>query len=243
MRGLIQDDAALAANAYLAWWSLAGVDSAIGEERVDWLRPVRAPEPAIATTLAKPPEAQRPATLDAFHLWLAKDDCQPESRWMPGRAILPQGRANARLMVITDMPDPDDMTTGALFSDRAGALFDAMLRAMGMTRDDIYLTGTALVRPPGGLLDANDMAKLVDRMRAQVAMVRPAKLLLLGDRTARALLPTGDGMARDGLRSFNHDGGTVPIAATFHPRLLLTQSAAKAECWRTLQYLIEDNAP
>lgn len=243
MRGLLQDNMALAADAYLAWWSLAGVDCAMGEEPVDWLRPVRTPEPSInMPPLAAPAPAQRPATLDAFHLWLAKDDSHPESHWVPGRAILPTGTADARLMVITDMPDPADMSAGILFADRAGALFDAMLRAIDLTRDDIYLTAMALARPPGGLLDADDTTRLVERMRAQVALVRPARLLLLGDRTARAFLPTGDSAPHNGLRSFNHEGGTVPIVATFHPRLLLTQPAAKAECWRTLQSLIEEKA-
>lgn len=242
MRGLLQNEAALTADAYLAWWSLAGVDCAIGEEPVDWLRPVRAPQPAISTPLAAPAPAQRPTTLDAFHLWLAKDDNHPESHWAPGRAILPTGAAGARLMVITDMPDPADMNAGALFADRAGVLFDAMLRAIGLTRDDIYLTAMALARPPGGLLDADDTTRLVERMRAQVALARPGRLLLLGDRTIRAFLPTDDSDPRDGLRSFNHEGGTMPVAATFHPRLLLTQPAAKAECWRTLQCMIEDKA-
>lgn len=242
MRGLLQNEAALAADAYLAWWSLAGVDCAIGEEPVDWLRPVRAPQPTISAPIAAPTPAQRPATLDAFHFWLAKDDSHPESNWAPGRAILPTGAAGARLMVITDMPDPADMSAGALFADRAGALFDAMLRAIDLTRDDIYLTAMALARPPGGLLDADDSVRLVDRMRVQVALARPARLLLLGDRTIRAFFPADDSSPRDGLHSFNHEEGTVPFAATFHPRLLLTQPAAKAECWRTLQSLIEDKA-
>lgn len=242
MRGLLQNETALAADAYLAWWSLAGVDCAIGEEPVDWLRPARALEPSITMPLAAPAPAPRPATLDAFHLWLAKDDSHPESHWAPGRAILPTGAEGARLMVITDMPDPADMSAGALFADRAGALFDAMLRAIGLTRDDIYLTAMALARPPGGLLDADDTTRLVERMRAQVALARPARLLLLGDRTIRAFLPTDDSRQPNSLQLFNHEGGTVPVAATFHPRLLLTQSAAKAECWRTLQCLIEDKA-
>lgn len=242
MRGLLMDDAAMSAAAYLAWWSLAGVDCAIGEDPVDWLRPVHAPMPSIAVQPPAPQE-QRPATLDAFHLWLAKDQSHPESRWMPGRAILPTGGANARLMVITDMPDPADMAAGVLFADQAGALFDAILRAMGLAREDIYLTAMALARPPGGLLETGDVAQLVERMRAQVALARPARLLLLGDRTARAFLPTGDNVSPDGLRNFNHNGGIVPVAATFHPRLLLTQPAAKAVCWRTLQYLIEEKTP
>lgn len=245
MRGSISEHAALAADAYLAWWSLAGLDCAIGETPVDWLRPVR-PLPSAANDAplqAQAAAAQpvaRPATLDAFHQWLATDAAHPESRWAPGRAILPSGVAGARLMILTDMPDPADMGAGLLFADRTGALLDAMLRAIGLGRDDVYLAAMAMARPPGGLIDAADTLHLIDRMRAQVALARPARLLLLGDRTIRAFLPTGDGGSADALRPFNHEGGTVPVTATFHPRLLLTQPAAKAECWRALQSLIED---
>lgn len=240
MRGSLSEHAALSADAYLAWWSLAGVDCAVGESPIDWLRAAR---PAVVPPVAEPraPLAPaRPATLDAFHHWLATDASQPESRWSPGRAIMPAGRAAARLMVVTDMPDPADMQAGTLFADRTGLLLDAMLRAIGLDRDSVYLTAMALARPPGGLIDAADTAHLVDRMRAQVSLVGPARLLLLGDRTIRALLPTGHDDGPHALRLFNHEGGTVPAAATFHPRLLMTQPAAKAECWRALQSLIED---
>src|SRR3546814_2457178 len=62
-------------------------------------------------------------------------------------------------------------------------------------------------------------------MRTYVMLAAPRRLLLLGDRTIRALLPAAD----SGSRVFNHDGGTLPVFATFHPRLLLGQPAAKAE--------------
>jgi DNA polymerase len=90
------------------------------------------------------------------------------------------------------------------------------------------------------MLDAQDMEALATRMRTQIALAAPRRLLLLGDRTIRALWPTDGSAPATSLRAFNHDGGTVPAVATFHPRLLLQQPAAKAECWRTLQSLIED---
>ena len=118
-----------------------------------------------------------------------------------------------------------------------------MLRAIGLGRADVYITPLFFARPPGGMVEAGDLAIAAARMRTHVHLARPRRLLLLGDRTNRALLDADGGTAADSLQDFNHDGGTIPAVATFHPRLLLTQPAAKAQCWRALQSLIEEDRP
>ncbi len=148
-------------------------------------------------------------------------------------------------MVIADMPDPEDGDAGQLFSGDAGHLFDAMMRAIGLSRADLYLCTLATARPAGGLFSPADSAQLAFRMRRQIALVQPKRLLLLGDKTNRALLSAND-MANPvrsakSLHALNHEGGIVDAVATFHPRLLLRQPAAKAESWRALQNLIEGN--
>ncbi|KEQ53473.1 uracil-DNA glycosylase family protein [Sphingobium chlorophenolicum] len=237
MRGLLRENAADAANAFMAWWNLAGVDCAVGEEPVDWLRPAQTPaRPAISVGDDGPVPAHapaKPASFATFLTWLSEDAVQPEQRW-PGAMILPEGPAEAPLMVITDMPDPADVAAGTLLSDRAGQLFDGMLRAIGLKRADIHLASLFLSRPPGAMVEASDLAAAAARMRTHVMLAAPRRLLLLGDRTIRSLLPDA------GSRIFNHDSGTLPAFATFHPRLLLGQPAAKAECWRVLQGLIEE---
>lgn len=248
MRGSVQDDMAAAADAFVAWWALAGVDSAVDEAPVNWLRAVpmqtrRTGEPLPAAPAPAALTLDEPTTLDAFHRWLIADPAQPERRW-PGTPILPTGPVEAPLMIVTDMPDTADVAAGALLSDRAGTLFDAMLHAIGFRRSDIYLASLFLSRPPGGMVDTADLDHAATRMAAHVALAAPSRLLILGDRTVRALLPTNDDRIGvtddDGLRVFNHKGGNVSAIASFHPRLLLTQPAAKAECWRVLQRLIEE---
>ncbi|NWK98216.1 uracil-DNA glycosylase [Sphingobium lactosutens] len=236
----MQDNAALSADAYLAWWQLAGVDSAVAEGPCDWLRPisaaVSAPQPVETLASAKPQDLQ------AFHLWLESESVHPERRWST-RPIYPAGAVDSPLMIVTDMPDPADVETGALLADRAGVLFDAMLRAIGVDRTQAYIASLFFARPPGGMVEAADLEAAAARMRTQIHLARPRRLLLLGDRTIRALMPADIAMPANSLRNFNHDGGTVPAVATFHPRLLLSQPAAKAECWRALQSLIEEYRP
>ncbi|WP_150291376.1 uracil-DNA glycosylase family protein [Sphingobium estronivorans] len=234
MRGSLLENEAETADAYLAWWNLAGVDCAVGEMPTNWLRPAPAQiQPLDAAP--ESPDQPRPQSFDAFLTWLAEDAGQPERRW-PGAPIVPTGPVNAPLMIVTDMPDPADIGTGRLLADRAGELFDAMLRAIGLTRQEVHLASLLLSRPPGGMVEASDLTAAAARMRTHVMLAAPQRLLLLGDRTIRALMSQDEHR----LPIFNHDGGTMPAFATFHPRLLLGQPAAKAECWRILQSLVEE---
>jgi DNA polymerase len=216
---------------------MAGVDCATDEAPVDWLRPVTA-SPSPSPFPATAPSA-KPATLEEFRTWLTQSPDQPERRW-PGTLILPQGQAKSPVMVITDMPDPVDMEAGSLLADRAGRLFDAMLASIGLSRDNMYLASLFSSRPPGGMVEAADLSVAADRMRNHVSLAAPDRLLIMGDRTIRTFLPVQDKAGMDDLHFFNHDGGIVPALATFHPRLLLGQPAAKAESWRTLQRLAEE---
>ncbi|MET0249743.1 MAG: uracil-DNA glycosylase family protein [Sphingobium sp.] len=195
-----------------------------------------AASPALPATGSETASVSLPTDWADFRSWLATDPSQPERRW-PGAPILPEGPLHAPLMIVTDMPDPADMAAGKLLSEQAGSLFDAMLRAIGLARADLHIASLFLTRPPGGMVETADLAAAAERMRAHVAFAAPRRLLLLGDRTGSALAMSG---SADGLRSFNHDGGTVPAVATIHPRLMLNRPAAKAECWRTLQCLIEE---
>ena len=242
MRGSGHDNAALVADAYLAWWQLAGVECAVAEAPVDWLRPAPSEAPKKTASPSAAPAASMPRDLPSFLAWLDQDAAHAERRW-PSRPVYPSALVDASLMVVTDMPDPSDADAGTLLAGKAGALFDAMLRTIGLDRSGTNIASLFFARPPGGMVEASDLEKAATRMRAHIAAARPKRLLILGDRTARALLPTNGDEAPNSLRDFNHEGGTVPAIATFHPRLLLGQPAAKAECWRALQCLIEDVKP
>lgn len=230
----------------LAWWSLAGVDACVGESPTDWFArptlvqnataPVASPRPA--SPIAAPP-APMPATLDAFHDWLARATDQPEARWI-GNPVAPVGPADARLMVLLDMPEdtgPGSHGDNGHLGPDADRLLNGILRAIGLDRDAIYLASLCIRRPPGGVLSDEQAALLATRMQHQIMLARPRALLMLGDGTSRAMTATSGLAAGENLHFVNHSGGKVPAIGTFHPRFMLSQPLAKAECWRALQNL------
>lgn len=232
-------------EAYTGWWALAGIDCAMGEEPVDWLKPAASPAQAPVTIFsaasapAAAPVQRWPAELRAFARQLAEGQAEPERAW-GSRTIAPLGETGAPLMIVSDLPDPEDMEADALLSGETGKLFDAMLTAVGLDRSRVYISSLCAARPPGGLWRDEDGSFLSARMRHHIGLVAPRKLLILGDRTAPLLLDAASSVGNGPLRCVNLDAGKVEAGAIAHPRMLLKRPAGKAECWRVMQYLIGD---
>lgn len=222
-----------AAVATLDWWREAGVDVLVDEGPRDWLAPP-APSPAPAAPVGD----SLPADWAAFSAWRAGPDA-PDAGW-GGCAIAASGPARARIMVLADCPDRDDEAGSTLLGGVAGRLFDRMLAAIGLSRDEVHLAAVCWKRPRGGRTPAEATQRLHECARHHVGLVAPERLLVLGNAASRAVLDGDVAHTRGGSRGFNHDGREVVVVATHPPRLLLEQRALKADAWADLQLLIKD---
>jgi uracil-DNA glycosylase len=229
----------------LSWWSLAGVDTCVADSPKDWriseqkfpsLQTSTLSSPAAHTTMG--PMNAFPNGLEEFHLWLAECSKLLESSWS-GATILPRGPANPALMVILDMPDSTAPSPpGGYLRDDSALLLRSMLMCLGQDQDSVYFAALSTKRPPGGILSPEASAALATRMMHHISLVKPTSVLVLGDGTNRYLKTTDAAQTAGFLRNINHEGLTVPAIATYHPRLMLNQPSAKAECWRAMQQLI-----
>ena len=226
----------------LEWWRDAGIDALAEETPRDWFA-APAPPPAAKRIVANQPVAPLvvplPTTLEGFLAWRTGPD-SPEAGWNGGAQLGPQGSPTSELMVLVDTPERDDVER--LLDGPAGRLFDRMLAAIGHSRDTIYLASLCTVRPLAGRVAPEVEDRLAELARHFVALVAPARLLLLGNATSRALLATDVTRARGSLHLVNHSAAInermTEAVASFHPRLLLERPAQKAEAWRDLQMLI-----
>ncbi|MEH3106541.1 MAG: uracil-DNA glycosylase [Sphingomonas fennica] len=221
----VSDDQALSA---LDWWSLAGVDTLVDEAPRDWLAPPRPRAPAAAA--APPPPAALPDTLDAFRRWWLES---PDLPGPPATRLAPAGQAGARLMILIDCPDREDVAAGRLLSGAAAGLFDRLLAAIGETRESVYLAAFWPSRAGAGRLPAGRMAEIA---RHHIGLVAPRRLLLMGKAPAEALTAADAAAARGTL----HSVAGVPTVATFAPAALIGQPALKALVWADLLSLTEE---
>jgi DNA polymerase len=167
--------------------------------------------------------------LGALLQWLSHSDEVPMAR--PGAArVLPRGAEAAGAMVILDPPDAEDAEAGEPLAGEAWQLGQAMLRAIGIDPDAAYRASISCFHLPAQRPDPAELDRCAAIARDHVRLVRPQRLILMGEGPARALL--GEPVARARGRLHRIEG--VPTVATFHPRWLMRRSADKALAWRDL---------
>ena len=224
------------AASVLGWWIEAGVDVAIQEQSRVWLGAAAAVTSVEPHTLAAPkPTLEIPANLEAFRSWLGETSSLPMSQANARRA-LPKGTEGAEVMLLADMPTPEDVAEGKPIAGQAWELTERMLAAIGFDAEQAYVAGLSCFHSPGTRLSGTDLDACATLARRHVALAKPKRLLLLGDATCRALL----GKPLTAARGHVHKVEGVRAVATFHPRFLLDRPSNKALAWRDLLLLMEE---
>jgi uracil-DNA glycosylase len=227
-------------SSLLRWWQEAGVDTLIDEAPMPWMQRGAATKPkpdAIAPADAPALADTLPNTVAKLVAWLGDTQNFPVTG-LSQRRVSPFGTPGARLMIMTDLPEQDDLTDG-LLSGATGALFDKMLTAIGRDRSQIYCAPLCPARPASGRLDDAGLNYFGEIARHHIRLAAPKRVWLLGQSTSRAVLGTDYAPLPPRLHNINQDGVNVEIVASFHPRLLLQHPKRKAKVWADMQILVE----
>lgn len=145
------------------------------------------------------------------------------------------GSHTADLMIIGEAPGAEEDRRGEPFVGRAGKLLDEMLRAIGQTRDSVFIANILKCRPPGNrdpLPEESSACR--DYLLRQIALVAPKLILAVGRIAAQQLLETDAPLGK--LRGQKHylADGQVPVVVTYHPAYLLRSPSQKRTAWQDL---------
>ncbi len=147
------------------------------------------------------------------------------------------GNQTAPLFVIGEAPGADEDRVGEPFVGRAGKLLDAMLEAIGCSRQsNVYIANICKFRPPDNRDPRPDeIAEDFPILARQIALVKPKLLLAVGRIAAQTLLesPTPIGKMRG--KVHQHAATGVPLIVTYHPAYLLRSPMQKAKSWDDLK--------
>ena len=215
----------------LDWWVEAGVDVALGEEPRNWLAPPAKPATPDAN-IAEPSHD----TLAELQGWLASSVRLPLAS-ASAKRILPHGQENAALMLLSDAPALEDLASGQPIGGEAWLLAEKMLAAIGIAVEQAYSASLTCFHSPGGRMSEEDRAACAELAHTHIALVKPKRLLLLGDGPCKAVL----GQPLLGARGHVHKVEGVRTVATFHPRWLLQRPSDKGKAWADLLLLMEND--
>jgi uracil-DNA glycosylase family 4 len=147
------------------------------------------------------------------------------------------GDPQARLMFIGEGPGADEDLKGEPFVGRAGQLLTQIIKAMGLTREQVYIANVVKCRPPDNRNpEPDEIEQCSPFLRAQIASVNPAVIVALGKFAAQALLDVETPISR--MRGQFHQMGSVAVMPTFHPSYLLRNPGAKREVWEDMKMVM-----
>ncbi len=156
--------------------------------------------------------------------------------------VLGQGSKHADIMFIGDAPNAADEQSGRPFSGEAGKKLDEILKAMSLSRDEIYLTHLIKYRPkmprqmtnnrPPSAIEVELFAHV---LRSEIELVAPRVIVALGVIAARGLLQLGD-LPLAAYQADSHSYEGIPVLVSHHPSYLLrtVDRAERRALWEVM---------
>ena len=136
------------------------------------------------------------------------------------------GDPQARLMFIGEGPGADEDREASPFVGRAGQLLTQIIKAMGLTREQVYIANVVKCRPPDNRNpEPDEIEQCSPFLRAQIASIQSGVIVALGKFAAQTLLGP-----RRRFRACvaSSSDGTSTVMPTFHPSYLLRNPGGEA---------------
>ena len=139
------------------------------------------------------------------------------------KVVFGEGDPKARLVFIGEGPGKEEDESGRPFVGPAGRLLTRIIQAMGLGREEVYITNVVKCRPPGNRNPKEDEIEACRTwLEPQLTALEPEIIVALGKVAAQNLLRTATPISA--LRGVMADLGGVPLMPTFHPAYLLRQA-------------------
>jgi uracil-DNA glycosylase len=144
------------------------------------------------------------------------------------QTVFSDGPKRARVMMIGEMPGDREDRAGKVFVGPAGRELDKALAAVGIDRADVYITNVVkhfkfeergkrrIHQKPG----KREVDACMPWLRAELDVVKPTALLLLGATAGKALLGESFKLTQSRGRPLDSDLAEL-VVATIHPSAIL----------------------
>jgi len=144
------------------------------------------------------------------------------------------GNQNASLLLVGEAPKQDEAEQGAPFVGEAGELLTAMLKAIDLQRDDVYITNVVKCHPADDHRPCStEFESCYPYLQRQIALLQPKVIYAVGAMASQILLRTNKKITA--LQGQKHSFEGIPLIASFHPAYLLRKPGEKRKAWADLQ--------
>ena len=175
--------------------------------------------------------------------------------WGPAKAlgslretmVFATGNPEARVMLVGEAPGYQEEREQEPFVGPAGQKLNDILKAMGISREEVYISNIVKFRPSTPNQTTNNRKPTPEEMRvcmpfikAEIGIVKPECILALGGTAAEGLLGLTGTVTS--MRGTWYDLEGTPVRATYHPSYLLQSGGStnvKRQVWEDMLAVME----
>jgi DNA polymerase len=164
-----------------------------------------------------------------------------------GKLVFGEGAPDAEIMFVGEVPGDPEERVGRPFMGPAGEKLDEMIRAMGLTRADVYIASVLKSRLPGDRAPTpEDIVACGPYLLEQVLAVQPRVLVTMGGPATKWICGVDAGISRirGTWQSWTPPAGasypSIPVMPTYHPSYVLRTYTrqVRAEVWSDLRAVL-----
>jgi uracil-DNA glycosylase family 4 len=149
------------------------------------------------------------------------------------------GNPNADLMFVGEAPGHDEDVRGEPFVGRAGQLLTDIIKAMKLTREDVYIANVIKCRPPENRNpEPDELDACRPFIKHQIELIRPRVIVTLGRFALQSLTEKAYSISSVRGRWLDYDG--IKVMPTYHPAYLLRTPAAKKDVWNDMKKVMAE---
>ena len=147
--------------------------------------------------------------------------------------IFGTGKIDADVVIVGESPGAPDADSEKPFMGPVGQLLEKILAAIGLRREDCYLTNVVKYISSGDELTPDILAFFTPYLHREMLAVNPKVIISLGNTPTKALLNTKKAISQ--IRGEFYDYNGIKLMPTFNPAYLLRDASKKREVWEDMK--------
>ncbi len=147
--------------------------------------------------------------------------------------IFGTGRKDADVVIVGESPGAPDADSEKPFMGPVGQLLEKILAAIGLRREDCYLTNVVKYISGGDEITPDVLAFFKPYLHREMLAVKPKVIISLGNTPTKALLNTKKAISQ--IRGEFYDYNGIKLMPTFNPAYLLRDASKKREVWEDMK--------
>lgn len=152
------------------------------------------------------------------------------------QTVFAGGNSNAELMIVGEAPGRQEDMQGLPFVGDAGELLTNILKACGLSREDVYIVNVLKCQPPNNRNPTDEeISNCLPYLEKQIELINPKHLLVLGSVASKTLF----GEFVNSLRGKWLDYKGIPAICSYHPAFLLRSPESKKEAGKDFRMLLK----